>query len=436
MNRRAFMWHKLSESFWFVPAVLTLIAVGVAFGLTEIDDAYKDSFWNTPESFFGAQAAGSRAMLTSIATSMITVAGVVFSITLVALSLASSQFSSRVLNNFMNDRSNQVVLGVFVGIFAYCLVVLRTIRDVEQDVFVPALAVAFAVILAFVGIGFLIYFIHHISVSIQDAHILARIAAETTEAVESLFPDELGEEDPAPGGADPAAADPARTWQPVLSRRTGYITTVDIERLLNFAKGRASVVRMERGVGDFVIQGRVLVSILSSAEASEEDAKELCHVFEVSMRRTVFQDAAFGIRQLVDVAVKALSPGINDTTTAVMCLDYIESVLFRLVLRRIENPYRLDEGELRVIALGPSFESLVSGSFDQIRHNAEGNVAVLARILEALESLGRHTRTRARRRILLHHAEALAENIRRTVTSPFDRGPLEKRVEQVQASLS
>jgi uncharacterized membrane protein len=187
------LWTDLRSSFWFVPAVIVCAAVTLALALIETDRMLAQSVMDSWPRLFGAGAAGSRGMLSTIAGSMITVAGVVFSITIVSLSLASSQYSSRVLRNFMRDRANQTVLGVFVGIFAYCLVALRTIRGGDEGAFVPALSVLVAVALAFVGIAFLIFFIDHIGSSIQASQIIATVAKETLEAVDHLFPEDRGE---------------------------------------------------------------------------------------------------------------------------------------------------------------------------------------------------------------------------------------------------
>jgi len=172
-------WQETRSSFWLVPAVIVLGAVALATGLIALEaniDVHLDKNWPL---VFGAGAAGSRGLLTAVAGSMITVAGVVFSITIVVLSLTSSQYTSRVLRNFMRDRRNQVVLGVFLGVFVYCLVVLRTIRGGDEGAFVPSLAVLGGLALAFVGTAFLIYFIHHIAMSIQASTIVAAAAEET-----------------------------------------------------------------------------------------------------------------------------------------------------------------------------------------------------------------------------------------------------------------
>ena len=186
------------------------------------------------------------------------------------------------------------------------------------------------------------------------------------------------------------------------------------------ARKRGTILRMERGIGEFVVDGDPLASVASSVGFDEEATTELNAVYVIGRHRTVQQDAGFGIRQIVDIAMKALSPGINDSTTAVMCVDYLAAILTRLAAREIASPYRLDEGELRLIARGPSFQSLLAEAFDQIRQNAEGNVAILIRQLEALETIARKTTSARRRQALRRQAELIAEVAERSIPSPRD----------------
>jgi uncharacterized membrane protein len=423
-------WQETRSSFWFVPAVIVLGAVGLATGLIVLDanvELHVDKKWPL---LFGAGAAGARGLLTAVASSMITVAGVVFSITIVALSLTSSQYTSRVLRNFMRDPMNQVVLGVFVGIFAYCLVVLRTIRGGDEGAFVPSLAVLGGLALAFVGIAFLIYFIHHISLSIQASSIIAAAAEETIASVDRLFPKGLGDNADDDADGSPAVPLADQAWSAVGAPKTGYIETVNEDALLAFARKHGTVVRMERGIGEFVVEDTPLTSVAISGGPDKETAAELTGVYVISRQRTVQQDAGFGIRQIVDVALKALSPGVNDTTTAVMCVDYLGAILARLAVRGIPTPYRLDEGELRVIARGPSFESLLAEAFDQIRQNAEGNVAVLLALLEALGVVAGRTRDAGRLRAVARQVGLTADVARRSIPSLPDREGIEAALER------
>ena len=426
------------------PALIVLAALALAITLVDLDSRLDAELWVAWPRLFGAGAAGSRGMLEAIATSMITVAGVVFSITIAALAQASSQYSSRLLRNFMSDRTNQTVLGVFVGIFIYCLVVLRTIRGGDEGAFVPSLAVLGGIGLSFVGIGFLIYFIHHIASSLQASHIIASVTGETVRAIDHLFPQPLGEEKP-PADAPPGPELPAADYtQPVPAQRTGYIQAVDTAALLAFARERRVVVRMESGIGEFVVEGTALVTLATLASSAEDAAgapldetgvQELNRAYTVDRQRTIDQDAGFGIRQIVDVANKALSPGINDTTTAVICIDYLTAILVRLAQRHIESPYRFEGAALRVIARGATFADLLAGAFDEIRRNGEGNVTVLARLGQALATLAGVAEEPERRRALLQQAEALQEVVRRSVRAPLEREQLDRQCLQLLVAL-
>jgi len=311
------------------------------------------------------------------------------------------------------------VLGVFVGIFAYCLVVLRVIRGVDEEAFVPSLAVTGGLVLAFVGIAFLIFFIHHIAMSIQASNIIATAAQETIAVIDRLFPKGLGE------GADQdddsyEISLVKQPWSAVPALRTGYIESADGDALLDLARELGTVLRMERGIGEFVVGGSPLVSVASQVEFNEQAIAKLNAIYVISNQRSVQQDASFGIRQIVDIAMKVLSPGINDTTTAVMCVDYLSAILTRLATREFASLYRLDDGDLRVIAREPSFEILLAESFDQIRQNAEGNVAILTRQLNALETIAAKTTSARRRQALWQQAETIAEVAKRSITTLRD----------------
>ncbi|CDH45198.1 DUF2254 domain-containing protein [Candidatus Contendibacter odensensis] len=429
-------WQEMQSSFWFLPAVMVLDAVVLATLLIILDASVDLQVVERWPLLFGAGAAGARGLLTAVASSMVTVAGVVFSITIVALSLTSSQYTSRVLRNFMRDRVNQVVLGIFVGIFAYCLVVLRTIRGGDEGAFIPPLAVLTGLILAFVGIAVLIYFIHHISKSIQASFIIATAAQETLAAVDQLFSQELGEsaEEDTDGYLVKSFAEQA--WSAVPARKTGYIESIDSDALLNLARKYQTIVRMEHGIGEFIVEGTSLISVAKRGGVDDATTDELNGVYVIGRQRVVEQDAAFGIRQIVDIAMKALSPGVNDTTTAVICVDYLTAILARLATRRITASHWMDDQrELRVMARGPSFESLLNEAFDQIRQNAESNVAILLRMLGSLQTIAVLTSSLNRRWLLQQKVEEIAEAAERTIVSPHDRVRFERRLARVREAL-
>lgn len=434
MNRFTKIWGRLRESFWFVPALLIAACMALAVALTEVDAGAMEPWLARWPRVFGASAEAARGMLSTIAGSMMTVVGVTFSMTLVTLALASSQYSSRILRNFMADRVTQVVLGIFAGIFTYCLIVLRTIRGGESE-FVPSLAVTFGVVIAIAGIGVLIYFIHHIASSIQASSIIAAVANETLHAVDRIFPDKLGH-DPADEDEDDAAATAlaGRKWQPITAPTSGYLQSVDAEALLRLAGEHRTVVRMECGIGGFVVQDTPLATVAMPGAPPENLIEELRGAYDIDRHRTLEQDAGFGIRQMVDIALRALSPGINDTTTAVMCVDYLTAVLARLARRDIPSSLRYEEGELRVVTIGPSFAGLVAASFDQIRDSATGNAAVMLRLLAALQTLAQVTRSR-RREALWQQLECVAEGAAQSLRSTYDRQQVEELVEKARALL-
>lgn len=398
MNRLLLVWTALRSSLWFVPSIVVAVCVALAIALIEVDAALDPAFLDRFPRLFGAGAEGTRGMLSAIASATITVAGVVFSVTIVALSLTASQYTSRALRNFMRDGSNQIVLGAFVGIYAYCLVVLRTIRG-GDTAFVPSLAALGAIVLAFVGIGLLIHFIHHISTSIQASQILAAIHRESCRAIDRLFPEPVGESAGTEDDAD--AAIPSIAGSNVTAAATGYIQNVDSQSLLDLACRHDVVLRLPHRIGDFIIAGNRLAYVHGAAVDSDAISDALRRAVTIGPQRTIAQDVAFGLRQIVDIGLKALSPAMNDPTTATMALDYLSSLLAMLAQRDFPSPYRTDAGTLRVIARRPSFARLVDEAFEEMRLAAAGQPAVLGTLLAALANVIAASDTPSRRAAVL-----------------------------------
>jgi uncharacterized membrane protein len=446
MQKLLSLWDSLRTSLWFMPTLLVVAGVALALLLIEANGRLgADSLAKDWPRLFGAGAEGARSMLSAIATSMITVAGVAFSITVVALTLASAQYSSRILRTFLRDRANQAVLGILMGVFAYCLVVLRTIRGGDEGAFVPTLAVAGGGGLAFIAIGAFIFFIHHIAASIQATNIIRAAANETLHVIDRLFPTEMGKAHESETRRPPDDMEDSDGWSTVPALRTGYIQAVDSAALLRFAAEHNTVIRMERGVGEFVAEGTSLVSLRepprgAQSSAPEKDethdaAQRLDSIYTIGLQRTMLQDTGFGIRQLVDVALKALSPGVNDTTTAVTCVEYLGAILARLAARHIESPYRMDEGVLRVIAKAPTFDSMLGEAFDQIRQNAGGNVAVILALTGALQGIAHRTQEPGRLESLRRQADAIAELAARTIPAAPDREKANTALERLMGRL-
>ncbi len=436
MNKLKFFWINLLSSFWFIPSLIVVGSIILATVLIAADDAVYDPWLAQWPRLFGAGAEGARGMMSTIAGSMMTVVGVTFSMVLMVLAMASSQYTSRILRNFIRSRVTQIVLGIFVGIFTYCLIVLRTIRSGDEGAFIPSVAVSFGFVLALGGVVALIFFIHHIASSIQASNIIASVAEETIASIDQLFPEDLGQ-GPRDDDDDEQSLRSlsSQKWHTVMADKSGYIQSVDSEALIRLAQDSKTIVRMAHGIGEFVVQNTPLASFALDAPPDQAMIDDLQATFSISRHRTVNLDAAFGIRQVVDMALKALSPGINDTTTAVMCVDYLTTILAQIAPRKIPSAHRYEEGELRVIAKGPTFESLLAEAFDQIRDNAKNNIAILSRMLNAFETLTSLTVNPHRRHGLGEQVQWLSEMVERSVESAHDRARLNTRLARLRETL-
>lgn len=435
MNRFRQRWSNLRSSFWFVPSMIVLASIAFAAVLIETDSAMSDRWLAKWPRLFGTGADGARGMMSTIAGSMMTVVGVTFSMVLMVLAMASSQYTSRILKNFVRSRITQIVLGIFAGIFTYCLIVLRTIRSGDDGAFVPNLAVSFGFVLALGGVGALIFFIHHIASSIQASSIIASVAEETIAAIGRLFPVNP-EQDPSDDDDEQPPRPPCeRKWQAVMSSESGYIQSVDYAALVRLAQNRHTIVWMDHGVGDFIVQNTTLASLALDEPPEQATIDALRATVSISRHRTVDQDAAFGIRQIVDIALKALSPGINDTTTAIMCIDYLTAIMARIAERQVPSSSRYEEGELRVFAKSPTFESLLAESFDQIRSNAKGDVAIMSRMLGAFQTLVSLTVSPRRRRAIGEQVDWIAELAASSLESTHDRARINTRLARVREAI-
>jgi uncharacterized membrane protein len=310
----------LRESFWFLPAVLTALAIGLALALLAVDrqlaDGLADSRW-----LYSGGAEGARSLLSAVAGSIITVVALAFSITIVSLQLAAAQLGPRLLRNFVRDRGNQVVLGVLVATFVYCLVVLRTVRGrdgLAEGTFVPHVAITGAVVLALVSVALLIYFIHHASKSIQADRVIFAVGRDLDRAIDDLLPelagpDETSGENPGPSREEPGA--------PVAAPGSGYVTSIDHAALLRLGRDQDLVLHLVRRPGDFVIEGETLARVVPAERRDDALARAIVGDFVLAAERTLLQDLLFGVQQLVEIAVRALASGHADPTTALRCID-------------------------------------------------------------------------------------------------------------------
>ena len=314
-------WYHLHESFWFVPALMTGAAIFLSLIIPEIDKYLLDRDDTQQWWIYSGGPDGARTVLSVIAASMISVAGVVFSITIVVLSLASSQFGPRLIRNFMNVRANQMVLGTFVATFTYSILVLRTVNASVEVRFVPGISVTIAIVMSLFGLGVLIYFIHTVSESIQAQNIIVRVRRDLEKAVDRIFPEKLGQgEDlshrPIKRDYDiPTACD--REVCQVTAECSGYLQAVDNDALLRVAAEEDLLIHLGYRPGNFITRGNTLVTVWPGDKVDEKLSKKINAIIIVGPERTLEQDVEFAISQLVEIAVRALSPGINDPITAI-----------------------------------------------------------------------------------------------------------------------
>lgn len=423
LKRLGALWNEVRDSLWFLPAVLTLGGVVLAVLMVELDarDVLPDR--TEPVWLYTGSSSGARGVLTAIASGIITVTGVVFSVTIVALQLASTQYTPRVLRNFAADRPSQIVLGVFIGTFTYALLVLRVVRGEEPvaledaEFFVPHLSIVVALVLTLLSIGCLIFFINHLARSIQASVILDRVTAETLTTMRRLVPERVG----APSDDDPAAATPRAQATVVTSRESGYVQAIDPDALSGLLRRDALTIRLDREVGEFVLPGAGLATVWPATVADDGAvARAIRGAYVLGPERTQYMDVEHGVIELVDIAVKALSPSINDPTTAVLCVDRLAEVLLALARHAPPGRVRRSEDHGGVLILpSTEFERMTDTALDPIRHFGAGNPRFTMSLLDRLAELGKLLPEQAQRPVARQVAATLRE-ARRRIDEPAD----------------
>lgn len=342
------------------------------------------SAW-VPDALFPSHADPqvAQVMLSTIASSIMTVVSIVFAILLMTLTLASMQFSPRILVNFVRDHVTQWTLGVFLGTFLYCMAAMPAARSLPQP-FAPVATVTGALALALASVMGLIYFIHHISRAVSVNHIVDRIARETERVIDELMPRKRG----AVARGEDMEFEPEETEFAVLNVRSGYICFIDTTRLLKLAKAHKLRIRVLRPIGHFAPEGAPLFTVSHKSRLTAELDRDFRSAFGIGPMRTMQQDVEFGVLQIVDIALKAISPAVNDPSTAINCIDQLTSILIRWAERAppatifSDPPY-----VVRVILPWPDFKHLLDTAFEQIRHYSANDVAVSLRLLRAMDDL-------------------------------------------------
>lgn len=422
---------SLHSSFWFVPTLMVVLAIGLSFLTIQIDQSLDTEIIDNLGWAYALGPNGSRAILSAIAGSMVSVATTAFSITIVALQLASSQFGPRLLRNFMQDTGNQIVLGTFISTFVYSLLVLRTINGVAKNEFVPHIAVTCGIGLAIASIGVLIYFIHHSASSIQVDHVISKVGRELDDVIDRLFPKQIGR------GASKHRNEPSindipadfdRAARPIQATSSSYVQAIDTDRLMELATEGNLLLQIQKRPGDFVVKGSPLAMVYPAEAVSRKLPEQINSAFVLGSQRTDQQDIEFSINQLVEIASRALSPGINDPFTAVRCVDQLSAALCHLAQKEIPSAYRYDDGDkLRVIAEPVSFVDAINAAFNQIRQYGQTSVAVTMRLLEAIAVIAPFTHTKVDRAALLRHANMIERGSHEGISEELDQKDVKER---------
>ncbi len=409
-TRLLLLWDYLRSSYWFLPSLMAGVAVALSAVMVQLDatlgaEAVRSLgliSWNEPE--------GARELLGVVAAAMIGVAGVTFSITIVSVVYASGSFGPRVLTNFMADRGNQLTLGTFIATYVYCLMVLRTVRangdGVAGDQFVPHLSIVVALALAGASIAVLIYFIHHVPRSIHVSHLVAEIGLQLEAQIDRVYPDAAE-----PGASTTVLSRDQSMFEAatrVESLDSGYIQSIDEEGLLGCAENLGKPIRVLRKPGDFVSPGDLIAEI--AGQADDDAVVSVAGAFSLGQIRTALQDVRFLANELVEIAIRALSPGINDPFTAIACIDWLSSSLKLFCVRQGEPPERrTDDGDLRLVMPVTTFEQFASGALEMLGPHARNEPSVWKHLLLRVRQVLERTYLPERRSVLEHYLACAAD---------------------------
>jgi uncharacterized membrane protein len=433
MKKPLFYWMELKATFWFVPVFIIFMAVFLSIALVSLDNRVSIAHEGWVRFFLVNSSDSARSILSTISGAMIGVAGTVFSVTLVALTLASSQFGPRLIKNFMYVRLNQIVLGSYVSTYLYCLLVLNALRDNDGYSFVPSISILFAIFAAVANIILLIVFIHQIAVSIQADRVISDISSLISKQVELLFPESIGDKIDDDDNAD---YDAEKSSYPkrisVKSPKSGYLQYIDDEILIEILTKNNSLFEIYIRPGSFLVKNGEIGVLYSKSDWDDAMVNNLLDQFVVGKVKTAQQDLEFSIHQMVEMAARALSPGVNDPYTAIACIDNLTATMCYLAEAKFPSKYRVDEeGNLRVIADVLDFEGVLDAAFNQIRQFSVGSTAVIIRLMDALITILSFTKRDSHNQAVIKHAEMVLALGKSTIDEKNDLEDLKKRAARI-----
>ena len=432
---RRYIWDRMKVSLWFVPLVMALFGFCLSWLLGRLDELVPNQLLNNSKFVLAGSATEMRAAMLGIAGTILATTGVVFSLLTLPLSTVASQYGSRLLRIFLRDRITQTVLGIFVGTFCYCLATALAIPQSETYGELPQISVTLGLIFALAAFACLILLIQHISTMLQAPNIAAAAGAELIEAVGWEISSDDGE-----------AQEPLGAWRteslveseayPLRVKETGYIQFVDPETIVNLASEKDLRVRLLCKPGQFVSLNETVALVWPAARVDARLGKHLQRAIQIGTQRTPTQDIEYAINQLVEVAMRAMSPAINDPFTALTCLDYLAVGLAGYVRSAEISPNFYDHnGKLRLNFEPASQAELLGAAFDQLRHASRDNATVLLYILAAIDTIGQQACSSEVRQELIRHVHLVQTESRDGALVEPDQNRIGLRCEMVEMEL-
>ncbi|NNC37902.1 MAG: DUF2254 domain-containing protein [Acidimicrobiales bacterium] len=442
MNARLIkLWQDLQSSYYFIPALMAIGAVILAYVTSHIDQTMDIAVVKKFDWLYANSPGAARAILSTIAGSMITVAGVTFSMTMVAVTSAASQYGPRLIGNFMRDKANQFTLGTFTATFVYCLLVMRVARTGDDadaanrlTEIIPSVSLLVAMIMTLMSVGVLIFFIHHIPETLNVGNITSRVGYRLRDNINKLFPTDIGES--GDDDVDLSKFD-LKSSHKVETDNEGYLQTLDDQAVLDIACAHDLVIRLEYRPGDFCVTGNVLAHYWSDSDDLDHDEikKQINSCFALGNERTEHQNVLFLADELVEILGRALSPGINDPFTAINCMNWFHSALAAICQGKAPSPFRYDASDtdrLRLIAYPVSFERFLSVICDQSRPYIAADRNAALHMMTILTELAATARTGHQKELFVKQLDNLTKAAAQQLPSDVDKKEIETRHKQAK----
>ena len=430
-------WDRLKVSFWFAPTLMALAAVLLAWAMYWLDSHIPNAALADSRFILSGTVAELRSTLLNIAGTVLATAGVVFTLLTLPLSTVAAQYGSRLLRLFLGDRTTQFVLGMFVGTFVYCLAGALSIPSTAVEPAGPQLTATVGLYLMLATFATLVLLVQHISTMLQAPNIAAAAGAELREVVHAEITDQLtrgGDQSGTGQGALDALVE--TEGYPARVTGTGYLQYIDPETMLTLAREKNLVIRLLHKPGHYVWPGMVVAQIWPASRVDEQLAAQIRQAFQIGNVRTPTQDVQYAVNQLTEMAVRAMSPAINDPFTAMTCLDYLGEGLTLFIRQGEKGPHYYDrEGRLRLVLEPVTFDQLLNAAFDMLRHASCDNASVLLHMLAVIDVISQEAKAPEARQLLLRHVSLIQAESQAGDLIEQDRQAIHRSGEALQTKL-